>query len=198
MRPFSTAILLASLFSATSAFVGPTQDLIRILGPQGVNLWKLQAKEAALQAQAQSQEAQNIPVYPHDGRGSQQQPMQLADLNGKKGRKGKKGKKDRYAEFPPQWFTQPLDHFDKTYKEHTWKQRYWVNKRHYVPGTRGVPVVVLDGGETSGVVCLTDSCFICFSRLIPYTFFVIWIFWLCWIDCGKLTRFGYIEPATIH
>ena len=151
MRPFSTALLLASFFSATSAFDGPTQDLVHILGPQGVNLWKLQAKEAAL-----ALESQNIPVYPHDGRGSQsQQPIQLAD--GKKGRKGRKGKKDRYAEFPPQWFVQPLDHFDKACEGHTWKQRYWVNKRHYVPGTRGVPVVVLDGGETSGEVYLDGS-----------------------------------------
>jgi hypothetical protein len=107
MRPLSTVLLLASLFSVTSAFVGPTQDLVRILGPQGVNLWKLQAKEAAL-----APESQNIPVYPHDGRGFQfQQSMQLAD--GKKRRKVQKGKKDRYAECPPQWFVQPLDHFER-------------------------------------------------------------------------------------
>jgi hypothetical protein len=29
------------------------------------------------------------------------------------------------------------------------KQRYWVNKRHYKEGGGG-PVIVLDGGETSG------------------------------------------------
>lgn len=50
-------------------------------------------------------------------------------------------------EFPPQFFTQPLDHFNPT--GFTFKQRYWVNKRHYKPGT-GAPVIVLDGGETSG------------------------------------------------
>ena len=50
-------------------------------------------------------------------------------------------------EFPEQWFTQPLDHF--TEGSPTFKQRFWVNKRHYVPGTNG-PVIVIDGGETSG------------------------------------------------
>ncbi|TFL01721.1 peptidase S28 [Pterulicium gracile] len=50
-------------------------------------------------------------------------------------------------EFPAQYFTQPLDHFNPT--GFTFKQRYWVNKRHYKPGT-GAPVFVLDGGETSG------------------------------------------------
>jgi hypothetical protein len=78
---------------------------------------------------------------------------------GKEGR----GRRGRYAEFPPQLFVQPLDHFDKTYEGHTLKQRYWVNKRHYVPGTRGMPVGVLDGGETSGEVC-SDPC-VSFVRL---------------------------------
>ena len=48
-------------------------------------------------------------------------------------------------EFPEQWFEQPLDHFSDT--GHTFGQRYWVNKRHY---KKGGPVIVLDGGETSG------------------------------------------------
>jgi hypothetical protein len=51
------------------------------------------------------------------------------------------------AEFPQQWFTQSLDHFSQA--SQTFKQRFWVNKRHYVPGSKG-PVVVIDGGETSG------------------------------------------------
>jgi hypothetical protein len=50
-------------------------------------------------------------------------------------------------EFPDQWFTQPVDHFSKD--STTFGQRYWVNTRHYVPGSGG-PVFVLDGGETSG------------------------------------------------
>ena len=50
-------------------------------------------------------------------------------------------------EFPEQWFTQPVDHFSQD--SPTFRQRYWVNKRHYVPGTNA-PVIVIDGGETSG------------------------------------------------
>ena len=55
------------------------------------------------------------------------------------------GKDDKYTEFPPQWFEQPLDHFAK--ESPLFKQRYWVSKRHY---RQGGPVIVLDGGETSG------------------------------------------------
>jgi hypothetical protein len=51
------------------------------------------------------------------------------------------------GEFPEQWFTQPTDHFSQD--PQTFKQRYWVNKRHYIPGTNG-PVIVIDAGETSG------------------------------------------------
>ena len=55
-------------------------------------------------------------------------------------------------DFRAEWFQQPLDHFDKTSK-HTFHQRYWVNSRHYKP-RKGAPVIVLDGGETSGEVSL--------------------------------------------
>ena len=51
------------------------------------------------------------------------------------------------GEFPEQWFTQPIDHFSQD--SPTFKQRFWVNKRHYVPGTNA-PVIVIDAGETSG------------------------------------------------
>jgi len=54
---------------------------------------------------------------------------------------------DTAKEFPEQWFTQPVDHFAED--SPTFGQRYWVNKRHYVPGTNA-PVIVIDGGETSG------------------------------------------------
>lgn len=49
------------------------------------------------------------------------------------------------ASFPVFNFTQPLDHFKKT--GFTFNQRFWVSTRHYAPGG---PVIVLDGGETSG------------------------------------------------
>ncbi|KAL1745274.1 peptidase S28 [Schizophyllum fasciatum] len=54
----------------------------------------------------------------------------------------------QYEEFPEQWFEQPLDHFGNETSD-IFKQRYWVSKRHYTPGAGG-PVIVLDGGETSG------------------------------------------------
>lgn len=53
----------------------------------------------------------------------------------------------RYSEFPPHYFDQPLDHFNKG--SETFGQRYWISTRHYTPGA-GQPVYVLDGGETSG------------------------------------------------
>lgn len=51
------------------------------------------------------------------------------------------------AEFPPYYFQQPLDHF--TNDSQTFGQRYWFSTRHYTPGAGG-PVIVLEGGETSG------------------------------------------------
>ena len=54
---------------------------------------------------------------------------------------------DAAIDFPEQWFTQPVDHLSPG--SPTFGQRYWVNKRHYVPGTNA-PVIVIDGGETSG------------------------------------------------
>ena len=52
------------------------------------------------------------------------------------------------AEFHAETFTQPLDHFSNSTDE-TFPQRFWVNKRHYRPRP-GAPVIVIDGGETSG------------------------------------------------
>jgi len=50
-----------------------------------------------------------------------------------------------FPEFPPQTFPQLLDHNDPS--SPTFEQRYWVNTRHY---RAGGPVIVIDGGETSG------------------------------------------------
>ena len=54
----------------------------------------------------------------------------------------------KHAKFPVYTFEQPLDHFYNTTDE-TFGQRYWVSTRHYKPGA-GAPVIVIDGGETSG------------------------------------------------
>ena len=63
--------------------------------------------------------------------------------------------------FRAQTFTQPLDHF-RTTTDATFQQRFWVNARHYKPRP-GAPVIVIDGGETSGEnqlpfldTCITD------------------------------------------
>jgi hypothetical protein len=50
--------------------------------------------------------------------------------------------------FPVYTFEQPLDHFFNTTNA-TFGQRYWVSTRHYIPNS-GAPVIVIDGGETSG------------------------------------------------
>ncbi|EIN12709.1 peptidase S28 [Punctularia strigosozonata HHB-11173 SS5] len=50
--------------------------------------------------------------------------------------------------FEAYWFEQPLDHFAREDTQ-TWRQRYWINTRHYKPNS-SAPVIVLDGGETSG------------------------------------------------
>lgn len=49
--------------------------------------------------------------------------------------------------FDAYYFEQPLDHFSNGTTSEKFGQRYWVNSRHYAPGG---PVIVLDGGETSG------------------------------------------------
>ena len=98
-------------------------DQIRLLGPQGVNLWKLD-NSPTTQSLFVSQDAT-------------QQPL----------------KEKKPSKFRAQWFEQPLNHFDKNSK-HTFHQRYWVSTRHYKP-RKGAPVIVLDGGETSGTVSTT-------------------------------------------
>ncbi len=101
-------------------------DQIRLLGPQAVNLWKLEAARSRSQVQGTLlvQDEQDT-GYTHESK------SKLAE------------------EFPEQWFEQPVDHFAKVNETETWHQRYWVNTRHYAPGPN-TPVFVLDGGETSG------------------------------------------------
>ncbi|KAJ7069481.1 serine carboxypeptidase S28-domain-containing protein [Mycena amicta] len=105
----------------------------RLLGAQGINLWKLE--NAAVKSspkftiQDGSQSLYSLAPQENDDED---------DENA-----------DKKAGFKAQWFRQPLDHFDKSVNA-TWLQRYWVNARHYKAGNAS-PVFVLDGGETSGV-----------------------------------------------
>ncbi|KAJ7143549.1 serine carboxypeptidase S28-domain-containing protein, partial [Mycena crocata] len=97
---------------------------LRLLGAQGVNLWKLEKAAAPPWARP------NFVVQDRSASGFGQDT------------------EDSIAGFKAQWFRQPVDHFSKT-SNATYLQRYWVNKRHY-NATRGGPVIILDGGETSG------------------------------------------------
>ena len=118
---------------------GPARDsnMIRILGSQGVNLWKLNYSIPSHTIHEQQTE-QDPSFFIQD---SPSQGLYFGDKDRSSGDYG----------FPAQWFQQPLDHFDQK-SQHVFHQRYWVNTRHYKP-RKGAPVIVLDGGETSGEVC---------------------------------------------
>jgi len=121
-----TSLVFAILSLTVSSNAFSQVDHARVLGPQGVNLWKLDKHHRT---------AQNV----YDAEDVLQKPFL-------------QGKTRKSYDFPAQWFKQPLDHFDKESK-HSFHQRYWVNTRHYKP-RKGAPVIVLDGGETSGEVIL--------------------------------------------
>ncbi|KIJ60108.1 hypothetical protein HYDPIDRAFT_99441 [Hydnomerulius pinastri MD-312] len=133
------AFVSLSLF-ALGALTNAAAPSRRPFSPQDVNLWKLEAREKALTASraSQSQPSHFLVQDPSDPSFSFA-PSQ-ASLN---------EPEPVSPEFPDQYFTQPIDHFDSSWQG-TFGQRYWVNTRHYVPGSGG-PVIVLDGGETSGV-----------------------------------------------
>ncbi|KLO14751.1 peptidase S28 [Schizopora paradoxa] len=103
----TVSLLLLEVFAVAA-------DRLPFPNAQSVNLWRLEKRQAELQALVNDEEQV---VF----------------------------KKPKFSEFPPQWFEQPLDHFSKD--SPTFGQRYWVSKRHY---KKGGPVIVLDGGETSG------------------------------------------------
>ena len=133
----------ASLVSAVLCFGVQAQALsyrnshmIHILGSQGVNLWKLDHSKPSQNIHGQ-RSAQNSRLFVQDSQS--QIPLDFEDKDKNPGG------------FRAQWFQQPVDHFDPN-SNHVFHQRYWVNKRHYKP-RKGAPVIVLDGGETSGEVC---------------------------------------------
>jgi hypothetical protein len=143
---------------------GPNRDsLIHILGPQGVNLWKLD-------------HSKHSRLFVQDSQSSQI-PLDFEDEDKKKN-PGNFG-------FLAQWFQQPLDHFDKK-SQHVFHQRYWVNSRHYKP-RKGAPVIVLDGGETSGEVCPMD--FFLNVNMFTNQFFLV--------VSGSFTILGYWNSGNI-
>jgi hypothetical protein len=122
----STLLLAANAASASGA------DYIRAHGAQGVNLWRLASREREREKlTSQSHHTKPALVVQDNGATRLQSVADIEESN----------------EFPDQWFTQPIDHFSNS--SDTFEQRYWINTRHYTPGSGG-PVIVLDGGETSG------------------------------------------------
>ncbi|KAI0742186.1 peptidase S28 [Irpex lacteus] len=117
----SFSLLLGAVLAHTTIVSAALDTDWRVLGAQGINLWKLNKL-----ASEYSQASLNV-------QGSQQTPL---ELNARP-----------YLEFPAHWFIQPVDHFSNS--SETFRQRYWINTRHYKPRT-GAPVIVIDGGETSG------------------------------------------------
>jgi len=117
----ATAAFLAALTQFAAAF--EDADYIRYYGSQGVNLWKLDR----LHKQRTQHDPKHGLVVQEAGQAAFDEEMR--------------------PEFPAHWFKQPLDHFANS--SSTFGQRYWINTRHYKPNT-SAPVIVLDGGETSG------------------------------------------------
>lgn len=134
MARMRVLLVLLSLFTARAVCGGI--DQIRILGPQGVNLWQLKAaRNNAARASTHPpllvQQADSAPPSP-SSEGDDEEGLSALE-----------------RKFPAHWFTQTLDHFANA-SGHTFEQRYWISTRHYRP-REGAPVIVLDGGETSGV-----------------------------------------------
>jgi len=121
------ALVSSTLLLAADAASPSGADYIRAHGAQGVNLWRL-ASRARTRGKLTSQ--------------SHTTPALVVQDNSAPGFLAEETK-----EFTDQWFTQPIDHFSNS--SDTFEQRYWINTRHYTPGSGG-PVIVLDGGETSG------------------------------------------------
>lgn len=122
----AVALISSFLLLAANAASASGADYIRAHGAQGINLWRLANRERAIEDRPALvvQDNSATPFAAHT-----------------------EGPNDSDSEFADQWFTQPIDHFSNS--TDTFEQRYWINTRHYTPGSGG-PVIVLDGGETSG------------------------------------------------
>jgi len=126
----AVALVSSSLFLAVNAASASGADYIRAHGAQGINLWRLANRERATEDLRLTRPA-----------------LVVQDNSATAFVAHTEGPNDSDSEFADQWFTQPIDHFSNS--TDTFEQRYWINTRHYTPGSGG-PVIVLDGGETSG------------------------------------------------
>jgi hypothetical protein len=106
---------------------------------QGINFWRLHHRTASAST------SQQHPLTTLTDR-EQQAPLLVTGTTATSAADAVSGPVT--PKFRAQTFTQPLDHFRKT-TDATFEQRFWVNSRHYKPRP-GAPVIVIDGGETSG------------------------------------------------
>ena len=144
---------LLLLTSSALAYAGQNPSRNFYIGPQSVNLRRLEKlQDARTQAMTHENKVQpSLTFQVQDGGNSGQYEIPTA--------------KAEFEEFKERWFEQPLDHFSSSSRGHTWRQRYWVNARHYKPGSRG-PVIVLDTGETSGEVSNWSYCIRSDTKLV--------------------------------
>lgn len=123
-RSTITAMLLATTLAVVSllATTAPALDSHLVhFGGQGVNLLKIRDQQRQRRSSSQGLLLQQTSdIYTP--------PTSLEE------------------KYPAQYFEQPLDHFDVSVNQ-SFRQRYWVDDRFY---RAGGPVIVLDGGETSG------------------------------------------------
>ncbi|KAI0291929.1 peptidase S28 [Multifurca ochricompacta] len=131
----TTFLLVVLAVASTSNALDASR--LRFHNAQSINFWKLQQHAAAGIATTiySPTEGKTAPVQAGGGGESSssssfQAPLAVA------------------PKFYAQTFTQPLDHFYNT-TDATFPQRFWVNARHYKPRP-GAPVILIDGGETSG------------------------------------------------
>ncbi|KAH9057717.1 peptidase S28 [Lactarius vividus] len=138
----SLPLLVVVVAATTSSAV----DIQGLHSAQGVNFWRLHHRTASATARTTSQQG---PVTDFSGTPTDGDPQAPFVFSGA-AIKTTTAAVSRPAtlKFRAQTFTQPLDHFYNT-TDATFPQRFWVNARHYKPRP-GAPVIVIDGGETSG------------------------------------------------
>ncbi|KAH8977627.1 peptidase S28 [Lactarius akahatsu] len=138
---------LLSLVAVVAATTGSSAlDSPSLHGAQGVNFWRLHHSTASATAHMASQQGglvTDLSETPTNG-----EPQAPFVVSGATAATTASVSRPATPKFRAQTFTQPLDHFHNT-TDATFPQRFWVNARHYKPRP-GAPVIVIDGGETSG------------------------------------------------
>lgn len=119
-----SSLLLSALLCRSVVLAAAAEVDFRLWGPQALNIQRLDELYGAGRDAASAETVIGLGE-------SQQTPLMARP----------------HPQFEPHWFKQPLDHFSNS--SETFKQRYWINTRHYKPRP-GAPVIVIDGGETSG------------------------------------------------